>query len=72
MTRQGEVALVTGASSGIGRALPNVSRKGGASVVGNYYYSSNQPQAEEVVEVHSSSARSITQSQRPWFSDRPQ
>jgi len=48
LSLQGKVALVTGASGGIGRAIAERLSRDGASVVVNYYPSARQD-AEEVV-----------------------
>lgn len=48
LSLQGKVALVTGASGGIGRAIAERLSRNGASVVVNYYPSARQD-AEEVV-----------------------
>lgn len=49
MALQGKVALVTGASRGIGRAIAERLARDGASVVINYF-PSERPDAEEVVQ----------------------
>ncbi len=49
LSLQGKVALVTGASGGIGRAIAERLSKDGVNVVVNYYPSARQD-AEEVVQ----------------------
>ncbi len=57
---EGQCALVTGASSGIGRAVALALGRAGADVVVNYLH--NQDEAEQVVrEIESSGGRAFTQ-----------